>query len=558
MLEEPVHQTLSECDLLENEMPVSRREIADGLVGAAAHAGTQFAFGVPGGGSNLDVAGACERHGVRFVLTHLEGSAALMAGVIGELTGSPGIAVGTRGPGATAAANGVANALLERSPMIMVNDCVLESDSDRVSHQRIDQTDLFESIALAAGRLNGQDPNVYADLVGATIQQPPGPVQIDVDPTATGPYRIDRPAPDNEDAGSITALLRDSKRPLIIAGQGILTLPVESRGSVIASLRELAARTHTPVLTTYKARGVVADDAEYAGGIVTGGTVESHALRDADLIIGIGLDPVELLPTEWRYDAPTVVANPWMINDAAYFGSSLAHCYSTDLHAFIQQLDECLITEWQPGSGRVYQDILRSAALVESDRSMDALSPAEVVTIASRICPRPATATVDAGAHMLVAMPLWEVSEPQRLLISSSHATMGYSLPAAIAASLVRPTEPVVCFTGDGGLGMVLAELETLARLQLPVVVIVFNDSLLSLIAVKQSPVDQGGRDVVAYGETDFAAIARACGVEAWTVSDKIGYEAALQSALSSGRPALIDVATDPSSYGAVFAALRE
>jgi acetolactate synthase-1/2/3 large subunit len=229
-----------------------------------------------------------------------------------------------------------------------------------------------------------------------------------------------------------------------------------------------------------------------------------------------------------------------------------------DMELLIHWLGNQLASDWELEDGCRYRDILRTAALTQSDQKVNALSPAEIVSIASRICPRPATATVDAGAHMLVAMPLWEASEPQRLLISSSHATMGYSLPAAIAASLVRPDEPVICFTGDGGLGMVLAELETLARLQLPVVVVVFNDSLLSLIAVKQSPVDQGGKEVVAYQSTDFAAVARACGVEAWAVRDAGEYEAALQSALSSGRPALIDVATDPSSYGPVFSALRE
>jgi acetolactate synthase-1/2/3 large subunit len=539
-------------------MAANRREIADELVGAAAARGTRFAFGVPGGGSNLDVAGACERHGVQFVLTHLETSAALMAGVIGELTGAPGIAVGTRGPGATAAANGVANALLERSPMIMVNDCVLESESPRISHQRINQTALFEPIALASGRLNGQDPHACTKLVQATTVQPPGPVQVDIDPTASGSYRVERATDDQADPNAIAPLLASARRPVIIAGQGILTIPVESRERVITGLRGLAARTHTPVLTTYKARGVVADASEFAAGIVTGGTVESHALNDADLILGIGLDPVELLPTAWNYAAPTVIANPWLIDDATYFGDSLAGCYAMDMELLIHWLGNQLASDWELEDGCRYRDILRTAALTQSDQKVNALSPAEIVSIASRICPRPATATVDAGAHMLVAMPLWEASEPQRLLISSSHATMGYSLPAAIAASLVRPDEPVICFTGDGGLGMVLAELETLARLQLPVVVVVFNDSLLSLIAVKQSPVDQGGKEVVAYQSTDFAAVARACGVEAWAVRDAGEYEAALQSALSSGRPALIDVATDPSSYGPVFSALRE
>jgi acetolactate synthase-1/2/3 large subunit len=286
--------------------------------------------------------------------------------------------------------------------------------------------------------------------------------------------------------------------------------------------------------------------------------VEASALTDADLIIGVGLDPIELLPTAWTYAAPTVIVNPWMIEDATYFGSNLAECIAADMPAFADALDSHIAGSWEPGSGRRYSELLRSAALTQSDQAAGGLSPAEIVTVASRICPRPATATVDAGAHMLVAMPLWEVSEPQRLLISSSHATMGYSLPAAIAASLVRPGEPVICFTGDGGLGMALAELETLARLQLPVVVVVFNDSLLSLIAVKQSPTDQGGSDVVTYRGTDFAAIARGCGVEAWSVRTSDEYSAALSAALDSGRPALIDVATDPSSYGAVFTALRE
>lgn len=539
-------------------MEATRRDIADGMVGAAAAGGTRFAFGVPGGGSNLDVAGACDRHGVHFVLTHLETSAAIMAGVIGELTGAPGIAVGTRGPGATAAANGVANALLERSPMIMVNDCVLESDTARVSHQRIDQTAFFSPITLVAGRLNGQDPAAYSEIVSSTTSQPPGPVQVDIDPSATNRFDASRPDIDYADPSQAWALVPRAERPVIVVGQGVLTLSPHDRATTVQRLRDIAGRTHVPVLTTYKARGVVPDDAEFAAGIVTGGTVESAALSDADLILGIGLDPVELLPTVWNYDAPTVIVNPWEIDDATYFGSKLAACLAADMPTFVDALDDHIVGSWEAGSGRCYREILRKAALTDSDQAAGGLSPAQIVTIASETCPRPATATVDAGAHMLVAMPLWEVSEPQQLLISSSHATMGYSLPAAIAASLARPDEPVVCFTGDGGLGMALAELETLARLQLPVVVVVFNDSLLSLIAVKQTPTDQGGAGAVTYRGTDFAAIARACGLDAWSVRTSDEYSAALTAALDAGRPALIDVATDPSSYNAVFTALRE
>ena len=113
---------------------------------------------------------------------------------------------------------------------------------------------------------------------------------------------------------------------------------------------------------------------------------------------------------------------------------------------------------------------------------------------------------------MLVTMPLWEVEEPDETLISSGLATMGFALPAAIAASVARPGRRVVCFTGDGGLGMALAELETVSRLGAPIVVVVFNDSALSLIEIKQRPGGHGGENAVRYRPTDFAALAQSSG----------------------------------------------
>jgi acetolactate synthase-1/2/3 large subunit len=134
---------------------------------------------------------------------------------------------------------------------------------------------------------------------------------------------------------------------------------------------------------------------------------------------------------------------------------------------------------------------------------------------------------------------------------------MGFALPAAIAAALVEPDRHVVCFTGDGGLGMTLAELETLARLDLSVVVVVFNDSTLSLIAAKQSPVGHGGDGAVRYRNIDFAAIARGCGMWAETVGDVDGFDATMRAALARRGPALLDVAVDPSGYPAILDAVR-
>ena len=146
-------------------------------------------------------------------------------------------------------------------------------------------------------------------------------------------------------------------------------------------------------------------------------------------------------------------------------------------------------------------------------------------------------ATVDAGAHMLAVMPLWEVDEPRQLLISSGLATMGFALPAAIAAALCVPGRPVVAFTGDGGLGMTLAEIETAVRLRLRIVVIVFNDAALSLIKIKQRPAGQGGAEAVDYAPVSFAGVATAMGAAAAAAGTEAGPGHGAGRGAAPGRP---------------------
>jgi acetolactate synthase-1/2/3 large subunit len=186
-----------------------------------------------------------------------------------------------------------------------------------------------------------------------------------------------------------------------------------------------------------------------------------------------------------------------------------------------------------------------------------ALAPHEVVDLTRELAPAGTIATVDSGAHMLVAMPLWKVDEPGEALISSGLATMGFALPAAIAAALARPDRRVVCLVGDGGLGMTLAELETLARLELDVLIVVFNDSALSLIRIKQADVGHGGDGAVRYRETDFACTAQAVGIPSCRVWDAAELREALAEGFADPGPYLIDAVVDPSGYADVLAATR-
>lgn len=538
--------------------PPLPRMAAD-LVGALRAAGSRLMFGVPGGGANLDVVGAAEAAGLRFVLTHTETAAAISAGVTAELTGLPSSVVVTRGPGAASVVNGAAQALLDRQPILVVTDCVATADRDRVSHQRLDQLALLAPATKESLTLGPEGTRTRADVaVNVATSGRPGPVHLDVDPTSTRPFPTLRSpgtsSSDDAALGAARAALRRSRHPVMVAGVGVNAF---DRIGATQRLRQMVADGNVPVLTTYKARGVVPDSSPNVAGVVTGATIEAPVLEAADLIVGVGLDPVELIPGAWPYAAPVLLLGSWGVDDSSFFGDRVVAEVFGDLAAILGELAGDLTTDWPEGTGRAHRREADRRLLAAAPAPPAGLTPQDVVTVARRAAPAGTIATVDAGAHMLVAVPLWAVDEPHELLVSSGLATMGFALPAAVAAALVRPKQHVICFTGDGGLGMVLAELETVARLGLKVVVVVFNDATLSLIAIKQRAEGHGGPNAVRYAPTDFAGIAAGCGLASSRISDVESYERAVQAALATDGPTLLDVAVDPSGYPAVLDAIR-
>jgi acetolactate synthase I/II/III large subunit len=303
-----------------------------------------------------------------------------------------------------------------------------------------------------------------------------------------------------------------------------------------------------PVMTTYQARGVVPDRFPNAAGVFTNGEIERPLIASADLIITIGLDPVELIPADWAYEAPVVSLVPCLVPDP----------YFEPTAEVIGPIDESL---GALGSAVDAHGWGADEAVEHRRRALESLriggrelGPADVVEAIDEVLSGDVTVTVDAGAHMLVAVPMLTINRPRGLLISNGLATMGYAIPAAVAAALARPGEPVVALTGDGGLGMVVSELETIARLDLPVAVVVFNDAALSLIEIKQGP-DHGGAGAVRYRDIDFAGVAMAMGMPASRVDERSELDEVLRQ-IGEG-PHLIDVRVDPSSYRHVIRVTR-
>jgi len=523
--------------------------LAETVVAAFKRHGVKRMFGIPGGGSSLDLIDAAGAAGVEFVLTRTETAAAFMAAVTGELSSTPGVVLTGIGPGAASAVNGIAYAKLERAPVVLITDGPASS-----LHQAFDQPALFAPITKAQGRLRPEDGAAAIERAIATaLTSPWGPVQLDLTApdamasvTAAAPDAGGAPVSATVDAKTLErarGMLAASSRPVILAG-------LEARhGDAPAALRTLVDALACPALATYKAKGVLADAHPCAVGIVTGAAAEADCIGRADLIVCFGLDPVELIPGKWRYKAPILElrAAPGAVLPATSACRVVAPL--ADAVAALLPVDA---SGWTADEIAVLRDAMRARIAIRgSGHTADSVTAA-----LAKAAPAGTRLTVDAGAHMFSVFALWPAQEPFGVLKSNGLSTMGFALPAAIASVLHEPQRPVAAVTGDGGLLMCLAELTTAVERRCRIVVVVINDSALSLIDIKQQRQQRKSRGV-RYPTVDFAGVAEALGCRAWRVGAGEALEPALEQAFAGNGPALIDVIVDPSGYGDQLVALR-
>jgi acetolactate synthase-1/2/3 large subunit len=540
--------------------------VAELVVEGLLRAEVPRVFGVPGGGSNLEVLEAARARGLPFVLCHQEWAACIMAAVTGELTGRPGAVLSTLGPGVTASATGLAHAQLDRAPLLYISDRHPSSVLAYATHQYVDHAAHLAPIVKGSVTVTADSAGHWvAHAVQLALAEPRGPVHLDLPadvagapavPVATVVNPAPPPAPEDALVERAAEMIRQARRPLVIAGLGC-------RGADAKWLRAFCEALPAPVLTTYKGKGAIPDPHPLALGIFTGGALEEPLVQRADLIIAFGLDPVELIPRRWSYSAPVLSLARGPSGDprrrapggGAYFTPALE--VVGDPGALLEDLAPRIVRRDARADWDVAEvERLRRERAAALEVPVPGLAPHRVAQIARELTAAGSIATVDAGAHMFQTTAYWQALAPGELLISNGLATMGFALPAAIAAQLVHPERRVVCFTGDGGLMMVVAELETVARLRLPIVIVVFNDAALSLIEVKQA---QKGFEGVSmrYAGPDLPALARAFGLRALVATDEPGLESALMAAQTAPGPTLIDARIDPSGYRRMLEIVR-
>jgi acetolactate synthase I/II/III large subunit len=528
------------------------------LADAFKEAGTPFIVGHPGGES-VELMEAGRQRQMRFLLMKQEVAGAMLASTWGEITGSPGVCLSTRGPGAANMVNGVAHALLDRAPLIAITDAYSRPTYEIGLRQRINQLAVYEPLVKWSTTIDAKTVSQQVRRAMRTATAlPPGPVHFELPQSETtreaGTYIAEPPLlpniinsrPDRSDLKPALDMIARSKRPILIVGLGVFWARASSE------LVKLAERLGSPVLTTPKCKGAIPEDHPLRAGCIIGGLIERNLVNASDLIITVGLDAVELQPKPWPYTLPVLALSGTPSLDALVPAEPEV---VGDLKSILASL-----VEWAPAGGgwgekvaKTFRDDVSKAL----DTPSTGLSPQRVMEVSRSVLPRDTIATCDAGASRLLVVQKWQSYGPREFLGSNGLGSMGYAVPGAMGARLAHPDRPIVAFAGDGGFLMSVAELQTAQTEKLPFIAVVFDDQEIGLIRVKQE-IKGIPRHGVKIGGVDWEKLGQSFGCDAAVVETEKALGDALATALKSGRTTVIGARIDPSGYVAQFNALRE
>jgi acetolactate synthase-1/2/3 large subunit len=514
-------------------------------------AGIGHVFGYPGD-PNIEFMEAARRAGMQFVLGRREGTAGLMAEAYGFLTGRPGVCMSTLGPGSSNLVNAVANAWLDRVPMIALSGQIERKREQTFTHQVLDHNRLFSPVSKWA-------THVEPDTVGGVMRRAlrtalaerPGPVHITTHADVVGAVAKDdavslpplKAVTFGGDAG-VTQRLRKARKPVILAGIAA------QRAGAHAAIARLAEGAGIPVVVAPMAKGVLAEDHPYYAGTLdmACNALMWDFLKGCDLLLAAGFDAVELIKP-WTLSLPTVHIDAVPNTDQIYSADTEL---VGDIAAILEGIAAAWKGEprWKAAEVKRHRERLRAAYY--AGRVKGKLNPTDVIDAVREALPREAIATSDVGSHKLLVGQGWSAYEPRSVLMSNGLSSMGYSLPAAIVAQLLHPGRPGVCFVGDGGLAMVQGELRLASSLGLGLLVVVFCDGSLNRIEIKQA-----NRKYPSWGTlfepTDIEPLARSMGCEGATLGSAIALQRLLAGKRPKDRPLVVGARIDPAQYTQQF-----
>ena len=530
---------------------VARMNNADLIAATLRAAGVTHGFGIPSG-NVLPLLEAMRAGGLPYVLTAHEGSAAFAADVMGRLTGAPGLCIATLGPGATNLTTGVGNAWLDRSPLVAITCNVPTAQLGRRIQMAIDHHALFGPITKATLALReGGVAATLAEALTIALSEPLGPVHLDLpedvslapatEPVPAPPIGRRLAAPAEAALRRAAELLAAARRPVAVVGSSAMRLRDPER------LRAVIERHRLPFATTTMAKGLVSEEHPLALGCLERARrqVQRELLRGADLVVGLGYDVVEVEYEAWIGTVPLLSVDVDRVDADA--SVTIAHEVVGDLDASLNWLAQAQPArpEWPPDLAPRHRQRFQRA--LRPPRS--GFTPHAAIDVVRTALPREGILAFDVGAHTHQIASQWTALAPRTFLITNGWSSMGFGLPAAIAAKLAHPDRPVVALVGDGCFQMTCGEVAVARRLGLPLPIVVLDDGWLSLIQVKQvrRRFDLYGTDLGEHAYTTPPA--HYFGVPTIGVGTADELAQALTHALAAAHPTVIEAKVDPTHY---------
>jgi acetolactate synthase-1/2/3 large subunit len=530
------------------DQPVSGARL---VVEALEREGVRHVFGYPGG-AIMPLYDALPGSNLKHILVRHEQAAALAADAYGRVTGEPGVCIATSGPGATNLVTGIANAFMDSVPMVAITGQVLSPLMGTDAFQEVDIFGMTMPIVKHSYvvRRTQDIPRIFAEAFHIARSGRPGPVLIDLPKDVT----VSAAVPEDFQLSSVArfpldypaiaranGMIEASRMPVLYFGGGIGIARAEK------ALRGFAARTQMPSVATLKGLGALPTDVpDFLGMLGMHGTRAANmAVHDCDLLICVGARFDDRVTGKLDTFAPNakvihIDGDPAEIGKLRPADVGMAG----NLTAILDRLTAC-----PADAGQWREQCAAQKALWATPYDApgsDVYAPAMLRQL-SEAAGDSAIFTCDVGQHQMWVAQHCRFSRPQAHLTSAGLGTMGYGIPAGMGALLAEPEATVITVSGDGSIMMNIQELATLRRYRLPLKIVLLDNSQLGMVRQWQELFFESNFSEVDLSDNpDFADVARAFGIEAFTIDRRSEVTGAIERLLRTNGPILCHVRIDP------------
>ncbi len=530
-------------------------KVSDLVVKCLENEGVKYVFGVPGEEIE-DLLFSLEPSSMTFIPTRHEQGAAFMADVWGRLTGKAGVCLSTLGPGATNLMTGVADANLDKSPVVAITGQTGLSQVHKDSHQYLDIVSMFRPITKWNTAISS--PDAVAEAVrkafkvaesekpgAAHIELPEDVAKMETSGKPIAVHRVRRPDPDQQALKEAVALIRRAKKPLVLAGNGAVRKPASDQ------LREFVGRCHMPIAHTFMGQGAVSDDSPESLHTIGLGFRDfvMEAVDQADLIVTVGYDLTEYAPDAWNPNADKTILHIDFTPAEVYTHYQPAVEIVADIPATLRELNARLAATHCSLDASWYvniRDRIRADIKSYDLKAGQPLNVPGVLNLLREMMGDEDLLISDVGSHKMWIARNFPTRCPNGCLISNGLASMGMALPGGIAAALHNPNRRIVAAMGDGGFMMNSQELETAKRLGVAFTVIIFNDNDYGLISWKQR-MSHGHATGTRLTNPDFKKYAESFGIRAFQPRNLQELRQQLPVAVGGGELCVVEIKTDQS-----------